>query len=136
VVNLTAQLGNQVLKNCLFSFVSACANTYTFKKYRLIQEKSITTAEGIYGPDQRTNSRQWHEEYGSEEITSPTVSLTSVYLGASIAAKENLHVASKDLGMAYVNADMKREVIMRVKNKPLKYRIDSDGCIYAVLEKA
>jgi hypothetical protein len=88
---------------------------------------------------------QRKEEYDSDETSSPTVGLSSVYLVASIAAREGRHVASMDVGTAYLNADMKHKVVMRVEKKlaellvqinPTKYQLDQDGHIYVLLEKA
>jgi hypothetical protein len=88
---------------------------------------------------------QRKDEYSGEDTSSPTVSLTSVYLVASIAAREKRKVATMDIGTAYLNASMKREVIMRVESRlakllvkinPDRYQLDADGCIYVVLEKA
>jgi hypothetical protein len=88
---------------------------------------------------------QRRDEYSEGETSSPTVGLQSVYMVVSIAAREKRKVGSMDVGTAYLNATMMKEVIMRIEPKlaellvkmfPGEYELDSDGCIYVVLEKA
>jgi hypothetical protein len=84
--------------------------------------------------------------YGEWETTSPTVSLSSVYIAASIAALEGRKVRTMDIGGAYLNADMAREVLMRVEPKIAelfvrvneRYRegLDADGSLVVRLNKA
>ena len=50
--------------------------------------------------------------YSDNETSSPTVSTSSVFMVAAIAAKEKRHVATIDFTGAYLNADMKRQVLM------------------------
>ena len=52
--------------------------------------------------------------YSFEETTSPTVNLSSVYMIAGIAAMERRHVASMDIGGAYLNAKIEKDVFMRI----------------------
>jgi hypothetical protein len=57
--------------------------------------------------------RQDHAMFTDSEISSPTVSLTSVMIGAAVAAHEQQHVMTLDHKAAYLNAAMKGpEVIM------------------------
>jgi len=55
-----------------------------------------------------------HEQdrFTYENLASPTVNTTSVFTIAAIAAKELRHVASVDIGGAYLNANLKAEVYM------------------------
>jgi hypothetical protein len=84
-------------------------------------------------------------DYGEEETSSPTVSLTSVYLVTSMAARERRKVGSADVGTAYLNAKMWKDVFMRmdrrvsemlVKLFPNFYKLDTDGKVYVKLDKA
>ena len=53
-----------------------------------------------------------------EDISSPTVTTQAVFMVAGIAAKEGRHVATVDIGGAYLNADMgAHEVHMRLDSK-------------------
>ena len=57
--------------------------------------------------------RQDHSLFTESEISSPTVSLTSVMIGAAIAAHKHQHIMTLDHKAAYLNAVMKGpEVIM------------------------
>ena len=57
--------------------------------------------------------RQDHAMFSDSEISSPTVSLTSVMVEAAVAAHEQQHVMTLDHKAAYLNAAMKGpEVIM------------------------
>lgn len=88
---------------------------------------------------------QNRSDYGEDETSSPTVSLSSVYLVLSLAAKEGRKVGTADVGMAYLNAKIGKPVYMRIDKRlaqmlvelyPDDYSLDSDGCIYVKLEKA
>jgi Reverse transcriptase (RNA-dependent DNA polymerase) len=57
---------------------------------------------------------QHKDESASAETSSPTVGLQSIFCGVYIAAKEKRKVGSMDVGTAYHNAAMEKEVIMRV----------------------
>lgn len=83
--------------------------------------------------------------YAESETSSPTVSLQSIYLVAMLAAKEGRAVGTMDVGTAYLNADMKREVLMRVEPSlarllvsidPTSYTLESDGSLVVLLNKA
>jgi hypothetical protein len=52
-----------------------------------------------------------------EDWSSPTVAITSIFATAIIAAKQRRHVATMDIGSAYLNADM--------KGPPLYMRLDT-----------
>jgi hypothetical protein len=88
---------------------------------------------------------QKRSDYTDQETSSPTVSLQGVYMVTSVSAKEGRKVGSMDVGTAYLNAMMEKEVIMKiekalakllVKMFPGKYTLDSDGCIYVELQRA
>jgi hypothetical protein len=88
---------------------------------------------------------QHRDDYDESETSSPTVGLQSVYMILSVASKEKRKVGSMDVGTAYLNASMLKEVIMRIEPKlaallvkmfPGEYELDKDGCIYVRLEKA
>ena len=50
--------------------------------------------------------------YTVDQISSPTVSTTSFFTLAAIAAAERRHVMTFDIGQAYLNAEMKGDVFM------------------------
>jgi hypothetical protein len=84
--------------------------------------------------------------YATEEMSSPTVCNAAVTIVAAIAAREKRKVRSMDVGTAYLNADMKREVIMiiqpnlariicNLKPEWTKF-LRKDGCLVVRLLKA
>ena len=88
---------------------------------------------------------QHREDYDERDTSSPTVNLSSVYMVISVASKERRKVGSADVGMAYLNANISKDVFMKldgrlaamlVKLFPDKYRLDVDGRIYVKLKKA
>ena len=52
--------------------------------------------------------------YSDSETSSPTVSTTSLFLIAAIAAKENRKVVTIDFSGAYLNAQIKKKVLMKI----------------------
>jgi hypothetical protein len=66
--------------------------------------------------------------YSDNEISSPTVSTTSVFTIALIAAKEGRRVVKMDIGGAYLNADLKfRDVYMKLQKKISETLCEIDG---------
>ena len=55
--------------------------------------------------------------YSQEDTEAPTVALQSVYTVAAIAAHEGRVVVTADITGAYLNADMKKKVYMRLEPK-------------------
>jgi hypothetical protein len=53
-----------------------------------------------------------------DDLSSPTVNLSSVFLLSCLAAKDGSHVMSVDITGAYLNAELDSEVMMRL-NKPI-----------------
>ena len=51
--------------------------------------------------------------YSDEETSSPTVSTSALFIITAIAAKEQRKVATMDFSSAYLNADMKKKVLMK-----------------------
>ena len=84
--------------------------------------------------------------YSEGETSSPTVSISSAYMLMAIAAHEGRKVMTMDVGGAYLNADMKREVLMRVDSKTASVFVeldpayadylDKDGSLIVKLDKA
>ena len=85
-------------------------------------------------------------EYTSKDTSSPTVSLSAVYMVAGIAAREERVVATADVGMAFLKADLHREIIMSLEPKLAKMMckvlpeyedyINEDGTLCVILKKA
>ncbi len=80
------------------------------------------------------------------EVSAPTAQLSSVLIVAAVAAKEQHVVATMDIGSAYLNADMKAVVYMRLDPDQTRmlaelsprYRIfiRSNGTLVVQLRKA
>ena len=83
------------------------------------------------------------------DTSSPTVDLTSVFVVYTIAANEKRKVVTVDVKGAYLNADIKEKVYMRISremvdilrdmnnaNELYKDFIEADGCLYVQLDKA
>jgi len=64
--------------------------------------------------------------YSDSETSSPTVSTCSLFMIAAIAAKENRHIATIDFTGAYLNADMKKRVLMKFDSTLTKLIVDID----------
>ena len=85
-----------------------------------------------------------------DDVSSPTVSLTSVFTIAAIAAKERRKTITMDIGTAYLNAEMPKEqgpVLMSLDKRmaailaamyPERYSdfVNPDGTIVVELDKA
>jgi hypothetical protein len=84
--------------------------------------------------------------YSDSEISSPTVSVKSVFLCSSIAAAQKRKVATIDVVGAYLNADMVRKVLMKLQKDVVellvqimpqwKSHVLSDGTMVVLLKKA
>ena len=96
-------------------------------------------------------NRQDRSSYSREEISSPTVSTTSVLLLSQLAAAEKREVISLDIGCAYLNASMPKSnpdkaVYMRISPEIATFLIKIDpamqpylmknGCITVELDQA
>ena len=79
--------------------------------------------------------RQDRRQYEEWEITSPTVSMASVYMISAIAAMEQRRVMTIDVGNAYLNANMSRDIFMKIDPVYSRFK-DIDGSIIVKLEKA
>ena len=89
---------------------------------------------------------QDRSEYTEAETSSPTVSLSSVYMVAAIAAKENRKVGTADVGMAFLNSKLEREVIMNLESRLASILVEElpsygefvneDGSLTMVLQQA
>jgi dihydroxyacetone kinase DhaKLM complex PTS-EIIA-like component DhaM len=53
--------------------------------------------------------------HSADETSSPSVSSSALYIVATIAAREGRKVRTMDIGSAYLNAEIKREVIMVIQ---------------------
>jgi len=84
--------------------------------------------------------------YTETDTEAPTASLQSVYMIASIAAHEGRAVVTADITGAYLNADMKKVVHMRLEPKlaevlaalepSYQEYVNSDGTLVVTLQKA
>jgi hypothetical protein len=71
------------------------------------------------------------DSYSRDETSAPTVSLTGVNLVAAIAAYEGRHVMTMDVPQAFLNGDMKRDVLMRIEPALAKLMCEIPGSHYA-----
>jgi hypothetical protein len=58
---------------------------------------------------------QDRDAYSRDETSAPTVSLTGVNVVAGIAAHEGRHVMTMDVPQAFLNGEMKHDVLMRIE---------------------
>ena len=86
-------------------------------------------------------------DYSREETSAPTVALTSVNVVAGVAAFEGRHIMTMDVPQAFLNGDMKRDVLMRIEPALAKLMckipdsnyaefLHSDGSLIVRLKKA
>lgn len=89
--------------------------------------------------------RQDRSLYDASETSAPTVSLQAVYIVITIAGCEGRIVYTMDVGTAYLNADMKKRVLLRVGKglagylvdiAPTEYILEGDQSIIVELQKA
>ena len=91
--------------------------------------------------------RQDRTLYSQDQISSPTVAISSLMAVVALAARERRHVATMDIGGAYLNADMEGpEVIIKIPRSlsgfvadaapTAKQYIDHNGNLYVKLRKA
>ena len=64
--------------------------------------------------------------YSEGETSSPTVTLSALYMTAAVAAQEGRKVRTMDVGSAYLNADIEREVLMSVEPSLAKLLVSID----------
>jgi hypothetical protein len=112
-----------------------------------LKEKYLSTGEFeklkariVAGGDQQDKSLY-------EDIGSPTVATAAVFMTAAIAAREKRHVATIDIGGAYLNADMGHHnvymmldpfisAILKRINAKYEEFVNDDGTIIVKLNKA
>eukprot|EP00957_Ditylum_brightwellii_P112575 8581787-Ditylum_brightwellii.AAC.1 len=68
--------------------------------------------------------------YTKEEAASPTVSSEAVLLTSVIDAKEGQNVATTDILVTYLNADMDKEMIMMMEGRLAKLMVQTALEIY------
>ena len=82
-----------------------------------------------------------------EDVSSPTMSTTSLFVLTALAARDKLHVATIDIASAYLNADMtgpsvymkfdpEIATILTQLEPKLKQYITDNGCLIVQLDKA
>jgi hypothetical protein len=67
---------------------------------------------------------QDRSEYTEAETSSPTVSLSALYIVAAVAAKERRKCAIADVGQAFLKAELNREVILNLEPRLAKMLAD------------
>ena len=71
--------------------------------------------------------------YADEEINSPTAALQSVFMVATLAALEKRNVMTMDVGSAYLNADMERDVYMMLEPEIARVLCEIDPSVMQFL---
>ena len=89
---------------------------------------------------------QDRSSYMVEEIASPTASLQTIFMTATLAGLEGRHVMTLDVGSAYLNADMAKDVFMALDSEIVEVLLQiipevqqfrrDDGSIIVKLKKA
>ena len=81
-----------------------------------LKEKFLSTGEFAKMKAQLVagGHRQDRRMYEDWEITSPTVSMSAVYMIAAIGAMQGRHLMTIDVGNANLNAKMNREVCIKI----------------------
>jgi hypothetical protein len=111
------------------------------EKFKSTGEFDLLKARFVAGGNMQDRS-----VYTEGETSSPTVAITSAYMVMAIAAHEGRKVMTMDVGGAYLNADMKKDVYMRVDaataavfvelDPSYTLGIDRDGTLLVKLDKA
>ena len=70
-----------------------------------------------------------------EEVHSPTVNTTSVFLTATIEAEEERDTQVHDVPNAFVTTDNNKKVIMKIKGVAAELLVKTDPRLYILLEK-
>jgi Reverse transcriptase (RNA-dependent DNA polymerase) len=148
------QAGRTELLNCINKGVWRCLPT-TYIPHKPIPSKLFLTpkmtASGEFkllkGRIVGGGHRQDTSMFLDSEVSSPTVSLTSVMIGAAMAAHQNLRVMTLDHTAAYLNADMKGPDVDMILNQEVtemlcevepanRHFVRSNGKIIVRLKKA
>ena len=119
------------------------------RSFMFLKEKYSPTTKQLEKLKSRLvamGNMQNHYDYLTEDTASPTAQLPLIMLIAAIAAKEGRHVRTADITGAYLNAEMKETVHMRLDKDTAKllcelddkYKafLTLDGSIVVVLNKA
>ena len=103
----------------------------TIRSFMFLKEKYNSEGEDFDKLKSRLvagGSMQDRSEYTEAETSSPTVSLSSVYMVAAIAAKENRKVGTADVRMAFLNSKLDREVIMNLEPRLASILVEELPC--------
>jgi hypothetical protein len=114
--------------------------SFMFLKEKLLPEPKLK-ARFVAGGHMQDRS-----VYSVDETSSPAVSNSALYIVATIAAYEGRKVRTMDIGSAYLNAEIKREVLMVIQPSLTKFLCSiapgysmfmrEDGCVVVKLLKA
>ena len=131
LTSLTARQKGKMIRSFLF----------LKEKYTSMGEFEKLKARLVAGGHMQDRS-----EYTEAETSSPTVSLSALYVVVAAAAKEGRKVATADVGQAFLKAKLDREVIMNLEPRLAtmlaeelpEYRdyINADGSLTLMHEKA
>ena len=109
-------LTKQVWKPVLWEYLTDEERRSTISSSMFLKEKF--TADGKFDKLRARLVAGGHQQdrsvYSDSETSSPTVSITSLFLIAATAAKENRKVVTIDFSGAYINAHIKKKVLMRI----------------------
>ena len=141
-------LRKQVTKPVVLKSLSPIQRRSIIRSSMFLREKYLSTGEFdlLKARFVAGGNMQDRSVYSEGETSSPTVAISSAYMLMAIAAHERRKVATMDVGVAYLNAVMERDVFMRVEpsiaevfvelDPSYSGAINPDGSLVVKLEKA
>jgi hypothetical protein len=141
-------LRKRVTKPVLLSSLSASQKRSIIRSSLFLKEKYLSTGEFdlLKARLVAGGNMQDRSVYSEGETSSPTVAISSAYMLMAIAAHKHRKVATMDVGGAYLNAVMEKDVFMRVDPSIVEVFIEldpsyskalnPDGSIFVKLKKA
>ena len=109
--NLTQDQRKQIVRSTMFSKV----------KFLPSGEVEKLKSRLVAGGDMQDKNL-----YDEGDLSSPTVSTTSVFAMAAIAQRENRKLRSFDIGGAFLHAEMKKSVVIRLNPANSRLLVDLD----------
>ena len=131
-VSITKEIQNMLDKKVFIGVkwdsMSVTQRAATIRSSLFLKEKYLSTGEfdKLKARLVAGGHMQDRSIYAAEETSSPTVSLSSLYMVAALASKEERIVSTKDVGSAYLNAKMERDVFMTLQPNIAKILVQID----------
>ena len=124
---LQQMIGKQVWKAVDYSKLTLAQRKSIIRSSFFLKEKFLPSGafDKLKGRLVAGGNMQDKTLYG-DDISSPTVSISSILMVAAIAAMENRHVVTLDVAGAYLNASLDAEVFMSIEPRLAKFLIELD----------